>query len=261
MTTRDRAPVGAPCWIDLATADPDVAVPFYCQLFGWEAEEPAEEFGGYRNFTRGGERIAGCMRSEETGPGQWSVYLAVDDAAKTVEAAAASGGQVIVPAMQVADLGTMAVLAGPDGAVIGLWQPGTHPGFLTTGEHGAPGWFELHTSAYDTALGFYRSAFGWDTTPMSDSPEFRYTIVGDSQAPVAGVVDDAAHLPEGGRSSWATYFWVDDTDAAVATLERLGGRVLRPAEDTPYGRLAGVADPNGVPFHLMGANEMMPARG
>ena len=37
--------------------------------------------------------------------------------------------------------------------------------------------------------------------------------------------------------------------------------MLRPAEGTPYGRLAGVADPDGVPFNLMGANEMMPARG
>ena len=32
------------------------------------------------------------------------------------------------------------------------------------------------------------------------------------------------------------------------------------AEDTPYGRIAGVADPLGARFKLVGPNEAMPAR-
>jgi len=33
MPTRDTAPLGAPCWIDLMTSDPDKRKAFYGELF------------------------------------------------------------------------------------------------------------------------------------------------------------------------------------------------------------------------------------
>jgi len=47
----------------------------------------------------------------------------------------------------------------------------------------------------------------------------------------------------------------------VAAIGGLGGKVLRPAEDTPYGRLANAADPMGGRFKLVAANHAMPAKG
>ncbi|MGH3888170.1 MAG: hypothetical protein ACRDSZ_16670 [Pseudonocardiaceae bacterium] len=41
MPTRDTAPIGAPCWVDLLTSDTGRSRAFYCQLFGWTAQEPA----------------------------------------------------------------------------------------------------------------------------------------------------------------------------------------------------------------------------
>ncbi len=85
MTTRASAPIGAPCWIDLMTSDTDRSRSFYSQLFGWVAGKPAEEFDGYFNFTKDGNLVAGCMASQRAGmPDVWSVYLATDDAVKTV---------------------------------------------------------------------------------------------------------------------------------------------------------------------------------
>jgi magnesium chelatase subunit D len=46
MTVSRTTPVGAPCWIDLTSSDADRARTFYCGLFGWEAEQPDERFGG-----------------------------------------------------------------------------------------------------------------------------------------------------------------------------------------------------------------------
>ena len=43
MTTREHAPVGAPCWADLWTSDVEGSRRFYSELFGWEAAEPSEE--------------------------------------------------------------------------------------------------------------------------------------------------------------------------------------------------------------------------
>ncbi|PZS19960.1 MAG: glyoxalase, partial [Acidimicrobiales bacterium] len=147
MPKRETAPIGAPCWVDLMTSDTERSREFYCQLFGWEAEEPAEEFGGYFNFTKDGIRLAGCMAGQPDAhaPAVWSVYLNSDDAATTVEMAVSRGAGVQVQEMAVGDLGSMAVVSDPGGAVIGVWQPGLHRGFGVFGESGTPSWFELHT--------------------------------------------------------------------------------------------------------------------
>ena len=253
MPTRDIAPVGAPCWVDLMSSDVDRSRSFYGELFGWTAEEPNPEFGGYFNFTKDGALIAGCMAAMPDGgmPDAWSIYLATDDAQKTVEAAASHGGETRVEAMAVADLGTMAVIGDCCGANIGMWQPGSHKGFGIIGEAGAPSWFELHARNYQSAVAFYRDVFGWTTHDVSDTPEFRYSVMVEGEEQYAGIMDAAAMLPEGAPSQWSVYFGSDDTDATLKKIESLGGSVVHPAEDTPYGRLAGAADPTGALFKLV----------
>ena len=61
MTKRGTAPIGAPCWVDLWTSDLEGSRHFYTELFGWVAEEPSPEHGGYFMFTRDGVPIAGGM--------------------------------------------------------------------------------------------------------------------------------------------------------------------------------------------------------
>ena len=53
MPKRDDAPIGAPCWVDLLTTDPDRSRQFYGALFGWTVEDPGEDYGGYVNFLVG----------------------------------------------------------------------------------------------------------------------------------------------------------------------------------------------------------------
>jgi uncharacterized protein len=252
MPQRDSAPVGAPCWIDLMTSDPDKVRSFYGELFGWTSEEAGEEYGGYINFLKHGLPVAGCMKNDpqfET-PDVWSVYLASEDAQATVDAAAANGGEVMVPVMDVMDLGRMAVVSDAGGASIGVWQPSAHQGFRVVGEPGAPSWFELHTRDYDASVAFYREVFGWDVHVAGDTPGFRYTTLGEGDDQQAGIMDAAAFLPDGVPAHWSVYFAVDDTEAALAKLADLGGSVVRPAEDTPYGSLATAADPTGAVFKL-----------
>ena len=252
MPTRDTAPLGSPCWVDLMTSDPDKARTFYGELFGWTAEEPNDEFGGYFSYLKDGVLVAGCMRNDGTSgvPDVWSVYLAVGDAKATVDAANANGGSTIVEAMDVGDLGTMAVLTDAGQAAIGMWQPGTHKGFGVLAEAGAPSWFELHTRDYDASLAFYRTVFGWKTETASDVPEFRYTTLGEGENAQAGIMDASAFLPEGVPAHWSVYFGTADADATLAKVVELGGTVVQPAEDTPYGRLATAADPTGALFKL-----------
>jgi predicted enzyme related to lactoylglutathione lyase len=98
---------------------------------------------------------------------------------------------------------------------------------------------------------FYRLVFRWDTHVAGDTPEVRYTTLGEGESQLAGVMDASGFLPEGVPAHWSVYFGVEDADAALAKIVELGGSVVRPAEDTPYGRLAQVADPTGANFKLI----------
>ncbi len=201
MPKRDSAPIGAPCWVDLFTSDPDRSRAFYGELFGWTSEEAGEEYGGYINFSKDSQGVAGCMKNDGASamPDVWSIYLAVDDAVKTAEAAEANGGQVIAPAMQVMELGSMAVVTDAGGAAIGAWQPGLHKGFDVYGGPGTPTWFELHTRDYAATVDFYKAVFAWDAYVMSDTPEFRYTTLGEGDRRVhVQVVAAARAVDQGG---------------------------------------------------------------
>jgi hypothetical protein len=254
MPTRDSAPIGSPCWVDLWTSDVEGSRKFYGDLFGWESQEPNPDFGGYFMFTRNGVPTAGAMGDMGDMPANnaWKIYLDTDDIAKTLHAAEAESAQVISPSMAVADLGSQAVLIDPTGAHLGAWQPGTFPGFTVLGEHGAPSWFELLTRDHATAVAFYRSVFHWDTNPVADSDEFRYTTMRDpgGDGELAGIMDATTFLPDGVSAHWSVYWGVDDADTAVGKVKALGGSVVTDAEDTPYGRMATVADPAGAQFKL-----------
>jgi len=256
MPNPPSIPTGAPCWVDLMTSDTERSRAFYARLLGWAAEDPAPEFGGYFNFTLGGVRVAGCMESQPDAPGPdvWSVYLASADAQQTVDRAVAQGGAVYVEPMAVGDLGIMAVIGDVGGAAIGIWQPGEHQGFGVAYEAHAPSWFELFTRDYDAAVGFYRDVFGWQTRVEGDAPEFRYTTFTKDDDQYAGIMDASSFLPDDVPAHWSVYFGVDSTDDALTLTGEMGGKVVQPAEDTPYGRLAVATDPTGAVFKLLGPN-------
>lgn len=252
MPTRESVAVGAPCWIDLASSDPEQAKSFYGEVFGWTATDGGEEYGGYVTFTLGGSPVAGMMPNEPGSgyPDGWSTYLEVVDATATATRAAAAGGQVTSEPMPVADQGVMAFFTDPGGASIGAWQPGQHKGYLVVDEHGAPWWHELRTTAYDASVRFYEDVFGWETRVFSDTDEYRCTLQVAGGADVAGIEEMSDDTPPGTPSSWEVYFAVDDLDATLAQVVELGGSVVLPAEETTFGRLAQVTDPTGASFRV-----------
>jgi predicted enzyme related to lactoylglutathione lyase len=249
-------PTGAPCWMDLLTSDTGRAREFYGELFGWTAGEASQEFGGYFMFLRDGVPVAGCMPKIGgaplmEGPDRWGVYLSSQDAKITVDKALASGGILTMGPMDIAGLGTEAVLLDATGARIGVWQASGFPGVTVFGQLGTPVYFELLTRGYRGASVFYGDVFGWDARVVSDTPELRLTVLTDSGETIAGIMDASAFLPADEPDHWKIYIKVADTDAALATVAELGGTVVSAAMDTPYGRLAEFADPTGARLKLM----------
>jgi len=254
MPRQDHIPAGDPCWVELVTSDLAATLAFYEAVLGWTYDDKGEEYGGYVTALADGATVAGIMpRTPEMPPGdEWSLYLATDDVDASAAAAAAAGAQVVVPPMQVMELGSMSVFVDPGGAMIGVWQPAEHHGFDVVAEPGAPAWFELHTADHAASEKFYETVFGWDMHRMSDTDEFRYSTHGledDAKAGIMQAIDDT--LPEGVGGEWSVYFQVTDADAAVATAEKLGGTIVMAPEDTPFGRLAVVKDATGASFRLV----------
>ncbi|HSY14830.1 MAG TPA: VOC family protein [Jatrophihabitantaceae bacterium] len=256
MTTRDTpfAP-GTPCWVDLLSSDAEGAKAFYGSLFGWTFNDAGPDFGGYVTFLSDGHNVAGMMQktADMPMPDGWSTYLSTADAVATVAAATAAGGQVLMEPMAVADLGSMAMLADSSGGAFGLWQAGTHTGFGKYNEPGSVTWDEYHSKDFAATTSFYPKVFGWTLEKTSDTDEFRYYTAQVNGETVAGIMDSASFLPAEVPSHWTLYFSVPDVDAAVAKAVELGGSVVRPGEDTPFGRMADLLDPTGAGFKLHSA--------
>lgn len=245
---------GAPCWADLMTSDVDKAKAFYADLFGWTYETgDQEKYGGYITAFKDGAMVAGMMgKMEEQAsmPDVWTVYFKTDDIAATADAVSAAGGQVWLPPMEVPEQGHMAVFGDNGGAAFGSWQTTGHTGFGTLAEPGAPAWFELHARDYDGAVEFYPKALGWDLTVMSDTPDFRYSTYGDGPESKAGIFDAVRDLPEGVPAHWVVYWAVENADEVIDRATAHGATVLMPAADTPFGRMAALADPFGAVFRI-----------
>ncbi len=245
---------GTPCWIDLATSDPEDARSFYSGLFGWELEVGPAEAMYYTQARIGGLPVAGIMGEPKPDeiPVGWTTYFATDDVDGTVKRTTDGGGTIMMAPMDVMDQGRMAVAADPQGAVFGLWQAGKHFGSALVNEPGTICWNEVMTPDLAATRRFYSAVFGYgwedvDTGP--GGPGYATFAVGGRQ--VGGAMQLDPGQAGGAPPSWMADFAVADTDATVETARRLGGGVSVPATDSSYGRFAILRDPQGGTFAII----------
>lgn len=125
-------------------------------------------------------------------------------------------------------------------------------------QHGDFIWYELLTGDADAALAFYTPLLGWQVT-TGPNPEMDYRIIHATDAdsgepvPIGGVFTLTPDMQgAGARPAWLGYIAVDNVDDCVQRLVDAGGAVLMPATDIPQvGRIAMLADPEGIPFYVM----------
>jgi predicted enzyme related to lactoylglutathione lyase len=247
---------GVPSWVDLNTSDVEKAHAFYRALFGWDIQAGPPESGGYAIAHLRGRSVAGIGPLQSPGPSVWSTYVNVDDADKVAATAAANGATVFMEPFDVMDVGRMAFLADPMGAVIGLWQPKLHKGAGIVNEPSSYSWSELYTTDITASKAFYGAVLGWtaDTHgPENDPGGYTEFKVGDRA--IAGMMLKPADMPAEVPPCWAVYFTVADTDAAVARVNELGGTTIMPPREIEPGRFAVVADPTGAAFQVLALKE------
>jgi len=93
---------------------------------------------------------------------------------------------------------------------------------------------------------FYSEAFGWSLGPVDEGP-MEYSMVNIQEA--GGINGGIGKAPQGpGHVTF--YVGVDDPQAALDQVERLGGKTVQPLTQVPGGvTFALFADPEG---HVVG---------
>jgi uncharacterized protein len=241
---------GVPSWVDLGTPDIAKASEFYSALFGWTVNQGPPEAGGYSIAELRGRPVAGLGPQQNPGPPVWSTYVNVDDADKVVAKVGEAGGMVIVPPMDVMDVGRMAFFADPAGAVIGVWQPKLHKGAGLVNEPGTLTWNELMTTDTEAAKAFYNTVFGWEEVTHGKGVG-AYTEFQVGGRSIAGMMEKPAEMPAEMPPFWGIYFAVADTDATAKRIGELGGSLMMAPRDIEPGRFAVGFDPTGAAFSVI----------
>ncbi len=273
MPELDRYIPGVPCWIDTNQPDPQAAVAFYRDLFGWEIEDampPGSERPYFMARLRGGD-VAGIGPVPDGAPGnaRWDTYVWVASADDTAAKVRAADGAVVMEPMDVMDAGRTAVFSDPEGAVFCVWEPKQHRGAQVVNEPGSLNFNNLNVRDAEGAKSFYGAVFGWGTIPMAGGAEaWRLPGYGDhlellnpgtlermaSMGAPAGFEDVVATLaPLPAEESdvpahWSVTFGVADADETARKAGELGGQVMAGPFDAPWVRMAVIADPQGATF-------------
>ncbi|MER7072713.1 VOC family protein [Terrabacter sp. NPDC000476] len=276
---------GTPCWADLLVDDLPRARDFYGSLLGWSFDDARTE-GAPVVARLGGRPVAAVLAKDPGDPGQrtaWTVHLATDDVDAAAARATDAGGVLFLGPADVPGIGRLCVGADPAGAAYGLLQvPAPADGAERTAdaadhadsdpadaprlpEPGTLCWAESMSRDYAASLDFYAAVLGYRwreigsggfrysaATTTRDASEDGTDSAGDGPA-VAGVGAIPTEAPADVPSHWMAYFAVADCDAAVARVVALGGSLVREPFDSPYGRIALVAGPQGETFSVLQA--------
>lgn len=117
--------VGAFCWADLQSPDAERAAKFYSDWLGWTFDVGEDGYRHIINGTSAEDMIGGIppkMHAPAGTPAHWMSYFHVSDCRASAAKAAQLGASTIMPADTMPDVGTIAVLADPQGAVFALYQ-------------------------------------------------------------------------------------------------------------------------------------------
>lgn len=249
-------PRGRFVWYDLMTTDPDAAVDFYTRLVDWGTTQFEGAGDPYTMWTNDGVPLGGVttlpdVAKEAGAPPHWMAYVTVPDTADTVVKTVELGGSIIVPATEMPNVGTFAVLHDPQGGAFAAYTPlEIAPDIDEPPVPGKFSWNELATTDADAAIEFYQNVFGWEKTESMDMGEMGvYQMYGTNGQSLGGIFRKPDEVE--GPPAWLYYIRVEDANRAALTIQVLGGQVLNGPLEVPGGDLvAQCLDPQGGRFAI-----------
>lgn len=252
-------------WYELMTSDADAAQDFYGKIVGWTFSDSGKEGMDYRMFSSGKEGVGGVMplTDEMTANGArlcWMGYIAVDDVDATAAAIKQAGGSIHMEPWDIPDVGRVAFVADPQGAMFYIMRPtppegapiATSTAFADTEPMiGHCAWNELASSDQSSAVKFYTYQFGWKQKEEMDmGPMGTYQFFHHGPGMIGAVMTKPDEMPV---SAWTFYFRVPEIGAAVEAITTNGGTIMLDPTEIPGGEFQlNAIDPQGAHFALVG---------
>jgi predicted enzyme related to lactoylglutathione lyase len=110
--------------MELSTSDVDAAKEFYQAVFGWQYQDMQMPEGSYTMVMAGDKMIGGMQPNPMPEmPSNWLGYIGVESVARTLSVIEEHGGKVILGETQAGEMGKLAVLCDPQGAMFAIWEP------------------------------------------------------------------------------------------------------------------------------------------
>ncbi len=121
--SHDRPKPGEFCWETLSTPDIDRAKSFYGSVFGWTTQKGPGDTGDVFAVGPKMEDTVADIQKAEHMPPAWMTYVVVENADDAREKAAELGAKIVVPLIEIPQIGRIAFVADPTGGHIGLFEP------------------------------------------------------------------------------------------------------------------------------------------
>jgi uncharacterized protein len=113
-------------WYEVLGNDAGALAKFYGDLFDWRMDEVPG--ANYFMASAGGERPTGGIGADPSGGGGMVLWYAeVDDLQAALDKAESLGGRTVMPPTEPMAGTTIALLADPEGHVVGIVKPGPPP--------------------------------------------------------------------------------------------------------------------------------------
>ena len=241
-------------YAELVTPDLEAAKRFYGGLFGWTFRDVPLGARKFAEALLNGQQVAGLMQRPVPGGKHrpaWLTFISVQDADAASASATRNGAKLLFGPRDIPDLGRIAVLADPQGAVFAILASSSGDPPDIQADDGDWIWSSLITSDPDTASVFYRSLFGYTVYDLAATGEAKHLILASGDYARASVNPFPSNRPDL-RPRWLNYVRVGDVAAAAARVTSLGGHVLVPPRvDRDGSMIAVVADPLGASFGLL----------
>lgn len=239
-------------WHELVVPDPSAAESFYTGVTPWKTQ-PWDHSPDYTLLTNDGAPLGGI--AELTGdlvargvPPHWLPYVSVYDIDACARQAVSLGGQMRMGPKEVPNIGVWAVIADPQGAAFGIYEPVT-PSVPPAPQVGQFSWHELTATDYKAAAEFYRAMFHWERISDYDMGEMGiYSMFGQRGETYGGMFNRTGAMPP---PNWLSYVRVADVKSSVGQVKTLGGTVINGPMEVPGGDwIAQCMDPEGAAFAL-----------
>ena len=245
-------------WYDLTSPDPEAAIAFYSELFGWKVTPHGDN---YHLIAAGETGIGGMLKLSDDASAMgarpsWLGYVSVESVDELAARVQALGGRVYVPPSDVEGAGRFTVVADPQGAVVGAYQQQSDSAESTQVAGDGPTrtghfvWHELASADLLTNYAHYQKLFGWQVLEDVDmGPQLGlYRIYGDTNR-LGGMFTS----PPGTPAAWMFYIRVDDVHATHTKAMELGCKLINGPHQVPGGSWTSqFCDPQGAAFAITG---------